>query len=136
MLIETVVVHRDVTEKAIKAARFSGGFSMAHYMKEVFDDSFEAEVLESEVPTLVEFRAPWSEPSKTYAPILEDIAQQFSGQIQVAHINAEDNRQSLSDYKVRGFPKFVLFKSGEVVEDITGAVPKERLVSAIARMIP
>ena len=102
---------------------------------EISDGSFDSEILKSNVPALVDFWAPWCTPCKNIAPILEDLAGQYSGKIKFAKLNVDDNPKTPTNYNVRGIPNLVFFKSGKVVEQIVGAVPKDQLVAAITKLL-
>ena len=108
---------------------------MAGNVKEISDASFDADVLKSDVPCLVDFWAPWCGPCKSIAPILEEIAQEFAGKIKVTKINVDDNPRTPTQYRVRGIPNLIFFKGGQLVEQIVGAVPKDQLVAAINKII-
>lgn len=108
---------------------------MAGNVKEVSDASFDADILKSGIPCLVDFWAPWCGPCKSIAPILEEVAGEYSGKIIVAKINVDENPRTPTQYRVRGIPNLIFFKGGQVVEQIVGAVPKEQLVAAIAKVI-
>lgn len=107
---------------------------MAENVIEVGDNDFDAEVLKSSVPVLVDFWAPWCGPCKSIAPVIEEIAKEFGGKLKVAKMNVDDNPRTPTSYNVRGIPNLVFFKGGKVVEQIVGAVPKEQLVSAVNRL--
>lgn len=102
---------------------------------EVSDSSFDADILKSPIPVLVDFWAPWCGPCKSIAPVIEEIARDFQGKLKVAKLNVDDNPKTPTAYNVRGIPNLVLFKGGKVVEQIVGAVPKDQLVSAINRVL-
>ena len=102
---------------------------------EVADASFENEVLKSEHPVLVDFWAPWCGPCKTIAPVVEELAAEYDGKIKVVKVNVDDNKEAAMKYNVRGIPNLILFKDGEVVEQIVGAVAKQELVSAIDKVV-
>lgn len=104
---------------------------MAGNVGEVSDSSFETEVLNADVPVLVDFWAPWCGPCKSIAPVLEELASEFDGKIKIVKINVDDNPKTPTQYNVRGIPNLVFFKGGEVIEQIVGAVPKDQLVEAI-----
>ncbi|MFO8031847.1 MAG: thioredoxin [Desulfohalobiaceae bacterium] len=98
---------------------------------EVTDSSFEAEVLKNSSPVLVDFWAPWCGPCRAIAPILEELSQEFEGQIQVAKMNVDENPATPSKYGVRAIPTLILFKNGDVVGQVTGAVSKSNLKDMI-----
>lgn len=108
---------------------------MAGNVGEISDSSFQQEILESSIPALVDFWAPWCGPCKSIAPVLEEIANEFSGKLKVAKLNVDDNPQTPTRYNVKGIPNLVFFKAGKVVEQIVGAVPKEQLIAAIKKLI-
>ena len=108
---------------------------MAGNVSEINDGSFEAEVLKSSVPCLVDFWAPWCGPCKSIAPVLEELSKEFAGKIKICKINVDDNPQTPTQFNVRGIPNLIFFKDGKVIEQIVGAVPKEQLVTAISKLI-
>jgi thioredoxin 1 len=99
------------------------------------DGNFEEEVLKSSIPVLVDFWAPWCGPCKTIAPIVDELAGEYDGKLKVVKINVDDNKQAAMKYNVRGIPNLILFKDGESVEQIVGAVAKQDLVDAIAKLV-
>jgi thioredoxin 1 len=102
---------------------------------EVGDNNFESEVLKSDLPVLVDFWAPWCGPCKTIAPIVEEIAGEYEGKLKVAKLNVDDHPATASRYGIRGIPNLIILKAGAVKEQIVGAVPKARLVSAIDKAL-
>lgn len=98
---------------------------------EVKDATFSTEVLESDVPVLVDFWAEWCGPCHMVAPILEEIAQEKSGALKIAKVNVDENGQSAQQNGVTSIPTMVLYKNGEPVERIVGAQPKERLLDTL-----
>jgi len=98
---------------------------------QVTDDAFEAEVLQSDVPVLVDFWAPWCAPCRAISPIVEELATQYAGRIKVAKMNVDDNPQTPARYGVRGIPNLLVIMNGEVKDQMVGAVPKAQLVKAI-----
>ena len=108
---------------------------MADNVVVLSDGNFEAEVLKADVPVLVDFWAPWCGPCKSIAPVIEEIANEFSGKLKVCKLNVDENPQSPTQYSVRGIPNLIIFKDGSVVDQIVGAVPKDQLTEAINRII-
>ena len=102
---------------------------------EVSDQSFETEVLQSPVPVLVDFWAPWCAPCRAIAPVVEELAREYQGRIKFVKLNVDDNPQAPTRYGVRGIPNLILFQAGNVREQIVGAVPKKRLVDAITQLV-
>lgn len=102
---------------------------------EVTDASFSEEVLRADVPVLIDFWAPWCGPCKSIAPVVEELAGEYGGRIKVVKMNVDDNPETPSRYGVRGIPNLMLFKGGEVAEQIVGAVPKGHLVRVIDRAL-
>jgi thioredoxin 1 len=97
----------------------------------VTDANFEAEVLKSGQPVLVDFWAPWCGPCRTIAPIVDQLAAEYDGRLKVVKINVDDNPQTPARFGVRGIPNLLIIKGGQVKEQIVGAVPKANLVRAV-----
>jgi thioredoxin 1 len=102
---------------------------------QVTDSSFDQEVLHSDVPVLVDFWAPWCGPCRMVAPVVEEIASQFEGKIKVAKVNTDENPQVASKYGIRSIPTLMIFKGGEKVDMVVGAVPKTTLVNTLEKYL-
>lgn len=100
-------------------------------VQQISDASFDSDVLQADVPVLIDFWAPWCGPCKAIAPVVEELAGEYDGRLKVVKMNVDDNPQTPAQYGVRGIPNLILFKSGEVKQQIVGAVPKGHLVKAI-----
>ena len=101
----------------------------------VTDKNFSAEVLNADLPVLVDFWATWCAPCRSISPIVEDLAKDFRGKVKVAKLNIDENPGTPSQYGVRGIPTLILFKGGKVVDQIVGAVPKSRLVALVEKAL-
>ena len=99
----------------------------------VSDASFEADILKSDKPVLVDFWAPWCGPCRSVAPIVDDLATQYSGKIKVAKINVDESSQVAMKYMVTSIPTFILFKNGEVADRVLGGMPRSEFVKFIDR---
>jgi thioredoxin 1 len=100
-------------------------------VQEVSDATFDAEVLQSSTPVLIDFWAPWCGPCRAIAPIVDELAGEYAGKLKVVKMNVDENQATPSRYGVRGIPNLILFKGGQVHEQIVGAVPKSRLAQAV-----
>lgn len=100
---------------------------------EVMDTTFELEVLKSDKPVLVDFWADWCGPCRMIAPHVVSIANEYAGKLRVAKMDVDENPATPGRYAISGIPTLMLFKNGKVVERITGAMPKDRIV---ARILP
>jgi len=108
---------------------------MADGIIEVDDGNFEAEVLKSDAPVLVDFWAPWCGPCKAIAPLVEDLAKNFSGKIKFAKCNVDNSPVTPSKYGIKAIPTLIFFKSGGVVNQITGMVAKSKLEEALNKLL-
>jgi thioredoxin 1 len=90
-------------------------------IQDVTDQTFEAEILKSEIPAIVDFWAEWCGPCRQIAPIIADLAASYGGQIKVVKMNVDENQNTPSRYGVRAIPTVLAFRGGQVVEQITGA---------------
>lgn len=98
---------------------------------QITDASFEEEILKSELPVLVDFWAPWCGPCRMITPIVEELASEYEGKIKVVKMNVDENQATPTKYGIRGIPTVILFKGGEVAEQIVGAVPKAKIASMV-----
>jgi len=98
---------------------------------EVTDKNFEAEVLKSDLPVLVDFWAEWCGPCKMIGPIVSEISEELDGKLKVAKVNVDDAQDLAGNYKIMSIPTLLLFKGGEAVEQIVGAVPKDQILEKV-----
>ncbi len=108
---------------------------MADNIGQVTDSSFQTEVIEAskQQPVMVDFWAEWCRPCHMLAPTVEEIARDYSGKVKVLKLNVDENADSAFRFNVRGIPTLLLFKGGQVAEQIVGAVPKEQIEKALQR---
>lgn len=99
----------------------------SQYVTAATDDNFDAEVLKSSKPVLVDFWAPWCGPCRAVGPIVEELADQFKDSIKVMKLNVDDSQKTAQNYNVRSIPTLILFKDGKILDTLIGLVPKERL---------
>ncbi|WP_305045248.1 thioredoxin [Geoalkalibacter sp.] len=99
------------------------------------DDSFEGEVLKSSTPVLVDFWASWCAPCKAISPVVDGLAAEYEGRVKIAKLNVDENPATPGQYGVRGIPTLILFKDGQVVDQVVGAVPKNQLEGLIKKAL-
>ncbi len=97
------------------------------------DSNFEAEVLKSDKPVLVDFWAPWCGPCQMMGPLVEELAGEYEGKVKVAKLNVDENQVVAGKYKVMSIPTFLVFKGGEVVDQMIGGVQKEKLKEMVEK---
>ena len=102
---------------------------------EVTDATFDQEVLQSEQPVLVDFWAAWCGPCKALAPVVDQVAAQYAGQLKVAKMDVDRNNATPMRYGIRGIPALLLFKGGKVAEQIVGYVPKDTIDKSITKVL-
>ena len=102
---------------------------MSEQIKYVSDASFEADVLKSDKPVLVDFWAEWCGPCKMIAPILDEVSKDYGEKVQIAKINVDDNQQVPAKFGIRGIPTLILFKNGAVAAQKVGALSKSQLTA-------
>lgn len=101
----------------------------------VTDESFKGDVLDSDLPVLVDFWAPWCGPCRMVAPVVEEIAQQYEGKVKVVKLNTDENPSTASQYGIRSIPTLMIFKDGQRVDMVVGAVPKTTLANTLEKYI-
>jgi len=104
---------------------------MSEHITHLSDASFEQDVLQSQIPVLVDYWAEWCGPCKMIAPILDEISKEYSGRLKVAKLNIDDNQQTPPKYGIRGIPTLMLFKNGNVEATKVGALSKSQLTAFI-----
>jgi thioredoxin 1 len=102
---------------------------------EVNDATFEQEVLKSELPVLVDFWAVWCGPCKAIAPIIDAVAVKYAGKLKIAKVNVDENGATPSRFGIRGIPALLLFKGGQVADQVVGFVPQETIEEKIQRLL-
>lgn len=102
---------------------------MSGVITHVTDDNFEREVLQSQVPVLVDYWAEWCGPCKMIAPILDELSEEYSGRLKIAKLNIDENPQTPPKYGIRGIPTLMLFKGGNVEATKVGALSKSQLTA-------
>ena len=101
----------------------------------VDDKSFEAEVLKSTLPVLVDFWAEWCGPCKMLSPIVDEIAQELAGKLKVVKVNVDDAQELAMKYSIMSIPTLLVFKNGEVADQMVGAMPKQQLLNKLNSLI-
>ena len=101
----------------------------------ITDDNFEKEVLNSNLPVLIDFWAVWCGPCKIIAPVVEQLAEEYSGKLKVGKLDVDNNQEASIKYGVRSIPTLLIFKNGQVKETIIGAVPKAQIIQKINSLI-
>jgi len=102
---------------------------------EVTDQSFEEEIINSELPAMVDFWAEWCGPCKTVGPTVEELSKEYKGKINIVKMNVDENRQTTTKFGIRNIPTLILFKGGEVVQTIIGAQPKSHIEEELKKLL-
>ena len=100
----------------------------------VSDDSFQKEVVESSLPVLVDFWAPWCGPCRMIAPTIEEISREYAGKVKVVKLNTDENPTTAMNYNIMGIPTLGIFVNGKLVDQIVGAYPKSHIVDKLLLM--
>ena len=102
---------------------------------EISDSNFESEVVNSDVPVLVDFWAPWCGPCRAIAPMVEEISESYAGKIKVGKMNVDENQSTTMKFGIRSIPTLIMFKGGEAVDQIIGAVPKGEIEKVVEKSL-
>lgn len=104
-------------------------------VKHLTDAEFDEYVLKGDVPSLVDFWAPWCGPCKAIGPVIEELADEYVGKVQITKMNVDDNPTIPGKYSIRAIPTLMLFKDGEIVDQVTGAVGKTQLIAMLNKAL-
>lgn len=108
---------------------------MSDKVQDVTDQSFEMDVLKSGDPVLVDFWAAWCAPCRMLSPTIDQVAQDFAGRAKVVKLNVDDNRETSAKYGIRGIPTLLLFKNGELKDQVVGATSRENIARLIENQL-
>ncbi len=103
--------------------------------QDVSDNEWDAEVLSSDTPVLVDFWAPWCGPCKMVAPVVDELAEEYEGKVKFVKLNTDDNIETASKYGIRSIPTLMVFKGGEAVEQVVGFRPKSELKKSLDKAL-
>jgi len=102
---------------------------------DITDSTFEAEVLASSTPVVVDFWAPWCGPCRKLGPVLDEVAEELGSKIKVVKINTDENLKTAKEYSISGLPSLLVFKNGQAVERLVGLMPKSSILSNIEKYL-
>jgi len=121
--------------KPVAGTRYLGGTMASSSIVEVTDANFDADVLKSDKPVLIDFWATWCGPCRAIAPIVDELATEYLGKVKVGKMDVDRNSATPMRYGVRGIPTLLVFKDGQVKEQIVGYVPKEQIQKALDKHV-
>ncbi len=102
---------------------------------QVTDSNFETEVLKCDLPVLVDFWAPWCGPCRALGPVVEELANEYTGSVKIVKMNVDENPNTPGKYGIRAIPTLILYKNGEVLDQVTGAVSKSSIKDMISKKV-
>ena len=108
---------------------------MSTSVYEFTDNNFDSDVINSEVPVLIDFWAVWCGPCKAIAPVIEEVANEFEGKVKVGKVDVDQNQDTAMKYGVRSIPTLLILKDGEVINQIVGSVPKTEITDKLESII-
>ncbi|MDJ0668398.1 MAG: thioredoxin [Desulfobacterales bacterium] len=108
---------------------------MGEQLREVSDQDFETTVLQSDLPVVVDFWAPWCGPCKAIGPMIEELAQKYTDRIAVAKMNVDDNPETPTRFGIKSVPTIILFKDGRLFEQLTGVVSRPALEKSVEKLL-
>jgi thioredoxin 1 len=102
---------------------------------EVTDENFDSEIMNSDIPAMVDFWAAWCGPCRMVAPVVEELAKDYEGKIKIAKMDVDQNRQTPAKFGIRNIPTLLLFKGGELAQTIVGAQPKSSIEDELKKLL-